>query len=115
MTETYGHRQLGFLFRELFQTSDDGITYKGKKYDWKDIVAISHGFGSLLRTLFMYGRRQEGATISLNDGEKIRINARVFTKAGESPKFDTAGFVTGESRAFTEVLDLLSRKTGIST
>jgi hypothetical protein len=115
MTETYGHQHLGFLFRELCQTSDEGITYKGKKYEWKDIDGISRGFGSLVRTLFMYGRRQEGMTVCLKDGKKIRINTRVFTKAGQSPKFDTSGFVTGESRAFTEFADLLSRKTGIST
>ncbi len=115
MTEKYGHQHLGFLFRELFETDNEGITYKGKKYEWKDIVEISRGFGSLIQTIFMYGRRQEGATIALKDGQKIRINARVFTKAGETPKFGTSGFVTGESTAFSEVLDLLSRKTGIST
>jgi len=115
MTETYGHQHLGFLFRELLEVSDEGITYKGKNYKWDEITGMSRGFGSLLMTLFMYGRRYEGITISLSDGQKIRINARIFTKAGKSPEFDVSGFVTGESKAFSEVVTQISQRTGIDT
>jgi hypothetical protein len=115
MTDTYGHLHLGCIFREVFKISDNGIIYKGKKYEWKDINKISRSFGSFLFTLFMYARKYSGATVFLNDGRKIRMNARVFTKAGETPRFDVSGFVTGESRAFSEVIDFISRKTGINT
>jgi len=72
MTTTYGHRQLNLFFKALFEVTDNGIKYKGKEYSWGNIkkIEITHAVN------LCYPR----AKIYLNDGGKIWINGRVFTK-----------------------------------
>jgi hypothetical protein len=106
----YGHLNLNCFFKELFALTDDGIIYKGNEYKWKDIQKIERSFGSLPLTLLMYGRRYPGATIYLNNGQKIRLNGRVFTAKGERPNFGAEGFITSESTAFNQVIDIIEKR-----
>jgi hypothetical protein len=110
MTTIYGHRQLNLFFKELFEMTDDGIKYKGKKYLWDDIQKVKRAPGSYAVNLCY-----PGAKIYLNDGKKIWINGRLFTKAGEKPHFKVLAFFTGESETFSEFLELMKRKGKIDT
>lgn len=111
----YGHLNLNCFFKELFALTDNGIIYKGKEYKWNEIQKIDRSFGSVLLTLFMYGRRYPGATIYLSDGKKIRINGRVFTAKGEKPNFGAEGFITSESKAFNQVIDIIENRIQTKT
>src|SRR5574340_1112042 len=111
----YGHLNLNCFFNELFVLTDNGIIYKGKEYRWNEIQKIDRSFGAALLTLFMYGRRYPGATSYLNDGKKIRINGRVFTAKDEKPKFGAEGFITSESKAFNQVIEIIQKKIETKT
>jgi hypothetical protein len=104
MNTFYGHQHLIFFFIKRFECAEDGIIFRGKKYVWNDITKISRCSGSLSINLCY-----PGAEIHFNDGKKIRINGRVFTKKGERPKFNIFSFVTGESKTFTEFLDEITK------
>jgi len=106
----YGHLNLNCFFKEVFALTETGIIYRGKEYKWNEIQKIDRSFGSVLLTLFMYGRRYPGATIYLKDGTKIRINGRIFTTKGEKPKFGAEGFMTSESKAFNEVIEIIENR-----
>ena len=106
----YGHLNLNCFFKEVFALTETGIIYEGKEYKWNEIQKIDRSFGSVLLTLFMYGRRYPSATINLKDGTKIRINGRIFTTKGEKPKFGAEGFITSESKAFNDVIETIETK-----
>lgn len=105
MNIIYGHRHLNWFFKELFEMTDKGIKYKGKEYSWDNIQKIKRAPGSYSVNLCY-----PGAIIYLDDGRKIWINGRVFTRAGEKPKFKTWSFISGESQAFLDFLELIEQK-----
>jgi len=108
MNTIYGHRHLIWFFKELFEMTDRGIKYKGKEYSWDDIQKIKRAPGSYAINLCY-----PGAIIYLNDGKKIWLNGRVFTKAGEKPKFNIWSFLSGESREFIELFEFIKQKREI--
>src|SRR4030042_4562572 len=110
MNTIYGHQHLSFFFKEIFECTDAGINYKGKEYSWNDIAQLKRSSGSYAINLCY-----PGAKIYLSDGRKIRINGRVFTKAGEKPRFKVSSFISGESTAFVEFLDYIKGKINIFT
>jgi hypothetical protein len=106
MNTIYGHQHLFFFFREIFECSDAGISYKGREYSWNDIARIKRCSGSYAAN-FCY----PGVKIYFKDGRNLWINGRVFTKAGQRPKFKISSFISGESIAFIEFLEYMKRKT----
>jgi len=110
MIQTFGHIYLSIFFKKLFQLTEQGIIYNDVVYSWDQIQKIEKSFGSFLLNLFMYSRGCPGATIYFDDGKKMRINARIFTKQSETPEFDISGFFTSESKAFLQFFDFLDNK-----
>ena len=108
----YGHLHLNWFFKELFAMTDKGIIYKGRQYEWDKIKDINTSFDFLFFRLpyLSCSGKYPGARIILHDGNEIRINARVFTRKGELPKFDATGFLTSKSKAFNDVYDMIKRK-----
>jgi hypothetical protein len=104
---TYGHLHLNYFFVNVLELTDSGLIYKGKSYQWNDIVKIKRD--SIFLNLLMSGKYPRAAVI-LTDGSKIKINGRVFTRKGEKPNVGFAGFFTQESKAFSEFISLIESK-----
>jgi hypothetical protein len=105
MNTIYGHLQFNLFFKELFIMTDNGIQYKGKEYLWNDVQKIKRTIGSYAVNLCY-----PGAKIYLNDKKKIWINGRIFRKAGDKLHFKPSGFLTGESKTFSEFIELMKQK-----
>ena len=108
----YGHLHLNRFFKELFAMTEKGIIYKGKEYEWDEIQEVNTSIDCLFFRLpyLSWSGKYPVARIILKDGNDIRINARVFTKKGESPRFDTSGFFTSKSKAFNEVVEIIKKR-----
>ncbi len=110
--DTYGHLYFNRFFKKKFQLSNQGIIFRNVEYTWDKINKVEKSFGSLLMNIFMYSRNYPGATIYLEDGNKIRINGRIFGKAGESLKFGILGFFSAESKTFLKTIEFIESKIG---
>ena len=72
--------ELGVQLKPLFEADDSGISFKGKRYNWGDISHVEKYEPSYLWNLIAYGVGFTKGYIDFNDGKRIRIDARVFSK-----------------------------------
>lgn len=108
--EIYGHIYFNRFFKEKFRLSNRVLIFKDVEYTWDKINKVERSFGSFLMNIFMYSRNYPGATIYLKDGNKIRINGRIFGKKNEPLKFDVVGFISSESKTFIETIEFIESK-----
>jgi hypothetical protein len=93
----YGHRQLSLFFFPLLETRENGFTFKGKRYTWKDVERVEvwqewwPPFSMVVVEYVPRGR------ITLKDGNMIKINGRAFEKKD-------APLDSGYSSAFDELI-----------
>ena len=104
--DVYGHNQFNLFFVPLIKVHDDGFLFKDKSYSWCDVkdVFVWDPFPDL-GGIFGTGTMPR-ATIVLNDGKKIKIHARVFTKKGVKSK---VGFLSCKSEVFDEIITLFRK------
>jgi len=98
----YGHRHLSFFFRPVVELTPDGFTHKGQRYAWSAVRTVEV-HDSPLRALAGYPASIPRATITLNDGTRIRLNARVLEQQGHDPR---VGFFSSRSDAFDELIGI---------
>jgi hypothetical protein len=98
----FGHRYLSLFFRPLVAVSTRGFRYKGRDYRWDDIRNVDVS-DSPLKALAGYPAAIPRATITLSDGNVIRLNGRVLEKQGVKPK---VGFFSSKSDAFNELVQI---------
>jgi hypothetical protein len=102
----YGHRHLESSFEQLLEINQDGFTYKGNHYGWKDIKKIKR-YDSIFWNLFFYQGGAPVAYVFLKDGKRIRIRGRVLERKGDKPNID---FVGGKSSAYVELMSIFQEK-----
>jgi hypothetical protein len=102
-TVIYGHRHFGFWFNPILSINLIGFEFKGKHYQWSDIVKINR-YDSIFLVFFLNNTPR--SSIVLSDGKTIWINARALEKFGTKPK---VSFFSCVSDAYEELMALLEK------
>jgi hypothetical protein len=98
----FGHRHLSFFFRPVVELTSDGFIYRGQRYPWSAVKTVDVS-DSPLRALAGFPAAIPRATITLEDGTQIHLNARVLERRDRKPK---VGFWSHKSDAFDELVGL---------
>lgn len=106
-TVIYGHRHFGFWFKPILLVTPNGFEFKGKHYQWNDIVRINPHDSIVY--LFLFNKTPR-SSIVLSDGKRIWINARALEKQGVKPHIS---FFSCISDAYEELMALIRNKISI--
>jgi hypothetical protein len=98
----FGHRVLSVYFKPLLRIIEGGFEYKGKKYQWHEVIKINrHDHWYNIFCKFPPGA--PSVSISLADGKTIRFYGRTLEKRGQRPAVD---FLLNKSDAFEELISI---------
>ena len=109
MKTVYGHRHLNFFFEPLFTILEDGFVTNKKTYNWKDVEQLDSWKPSSekIQSMMANSGISPSTVVRLKDGTSVKINARSLEKKG---KKETAGFLSGKTLAYDELVETLEMK-----
>jgi hypothetical protein len=96
----YGNRELNLFFRPLVEVMESGFCFKGRQYPWSAVRSVEVSDSPFL---IYFASVYPSATVTLDDGTRIRLNGRALSKQGQKAR---VGFFTSKSDAFVELVSL---------